>query len=93
MLNIHSRHHYAPHRKRIPRITATGECRVTTMINDLLIAILFVSGSLFNFTDMPAVYGNTLYLFGSLILAGRALYNVKIHLSIEQPEESQRYWK
>ena len=82
MLHIKYKGNHINHRPAMPRFKFKKECKVTALLNDLFVAFFFVSGSLFNFADAEAVYGNALYLFGSLILAGRAVHNVKANLSV-----------
>ncbi|MFC4557268.1 YrhK family protein [Virgibacillus kekensis] len=66
------------------KITFKKQCKLTKTINDLLIGVFFVAGSLLNFFEYAAVLGNTLYFSGSLILVCRSIYNIKINTTVEQ---------
>ncbi|QHJ70569.1 YrhK family protein [Planococcus halotolerans] len=65
------------------RVIFTKQCKLTRTINDLLVGIFFVFGSLLNFLGAAEFYGNMLYLFGSLILASRAIYSIKENIRVE----------
>lgn len=64
------------------RVIFRKRCRLTRTINDLLVGIFFVFGSLLNFLNAAEFYGNMLYLFGSLILASRAVYSIKENITV-----------
>ncbi|AQQ52350.1 YrhK family protein [Planococcus lenghuensis] len=93
MLSIKHNQDYVEIQTAASRILFRKECKLTTTFNDLLVAFFFVAGSLINFFSSEGGYANTLYLFGSLILAGRALYNVKTNLSIEHTRKTAGHWK
>lgn len=65
------------------RVIFTKQCKLTRTINDLLVGIFFVFGSLLNILDFGAFYGSLLYLLGSLILAGRAVHSIRENISVD----------
>ncbi|MGH2317024.1 YrhK family protein [Planococcus sp. SE5232] len=65
------------------RVIFTKQCKLTRTINDLLIGIFFVFGSLLNFLNAVEFYGNMLYLLGSLILASRAVCSIRENIRVE----------
>ena len=65
------------------RVIFTKQCKLTRTINDLLVGMFFVFGSLINFLNSAEFYGNTLYLLGSLILASRAVGSIKENITVE----------
>lgn len=65
------------------RVIFTKQCKLTRTVNDLLVGMFFVFGSMVNFFNSAEIYGNMLYLFGSLILAGRAVGSIKENITVE----------
>lgn len=53
---------------------------LVSLINDVLIGLAFVAGSILNFMDSMVTFGNILYLLGSLFLLARPLLKI-IHNS------------
>ena len=49
---------------------------IYSLINDLLIGILFIGGSLVNLLDGPALLGQILYFIGSIALILRPLIKI-----------------
>ena len=49
---------------------------IYSLINDLLIGLLFIAGSLFNLFDAPPVIGQSLFLIGSIALVLRPLFKM-----------------
>ncbi|MFD1031328.1 YrhK family protein [Metaplanococcus flavidus] len=80
------------------RVIFTKHCRLTRTINDLLVGTFFVFGSLLNLLAIAELYGNLLYLSGSLILACRAVYSVKENITVhhevklEQPNFDEKIY-
>lgn len=73
------------------RVIFKKQCKLTRTVNDLLVGIFFVIGSLLNFLDFSAFYGNLLYLSGSLILACRAIHSIKENITVEHSTESTEF--
>ncbi|WP_422123899.1 YrhK family protein [Planococcus sp. X10-3] len=66
------------------RVIFTKQCKLTRTINDLLVGMFFVFGSMLNLLNSAEFYGNTLYLLGSLILASRAVGSIKENIKVEE---------
>ncbi|WP_095742908.1 YrhK family protein [Sediminibacillus massiliensis] len=64
------------------RLIFSKQCKITTLINDLLIGLFFVAGSILNFAEAMEGYGKILYLLGSLILASRSLQSIKYNTAV-----------
>ncbi|RNF38261.1 YrhK family protein [Planococcus salinus] len=68
---------------RASRVVFKKQCKLTRTINDLLVGMFFVFGSLLNVLNVGEFYGSMLYLFGSSILACRAVHSIKENLIVE----------
>lgn len=68
---------------RASRMIFKKQCKLTRTINDLLVGMFFVFGSLLNVFNVGEFYSSLLYLFGSLILACRAVCSIKENLTVE----------
>ncbi|WP_282020633.1 YrhK family protein [Planomicrobium okeanokoites] len=75
----------------VSRVIFTKQCKLTRTINDLLVGIFFVFGSLFNFLGAAEFYGNVLYLLGSSILAARAVYSIRENIRVEHEVKQQSF--
>lgn len=73
------------------RVIFTKQCKLTRTINDLLVGMFFVFGSLLNILNTAELYGNMLYLFGSLILASRAVGSIKENIRVEQEVKQPKF--
>ena len=73
------------------RVIFTKQCKLTRTINDLLVGIFFVFGSLLNFLGAAEFYGNVLYLLGSSILAARAVYSIRENIRVEHEVKQQSF--
>ncbi|MFC5713017.1 YrhK family protein [Thalassorhabdus alkalitolerans] len=58
--------------------------KVITVINDLLIGILFVTGSLLNFSSQTEIFGMVAYLLGSIFLFIRPLLRLIRNTSLRR---------
>ncbi|UTR10380.1 YrhK family protein [Evansella sp. LMS18] len=64
------------------RIVFKKQCKLSRTVNDLLVGILFVGGSLFNLSYFGITLGTLLYLAGSVILVSRSVANVLENISV-----------
>ena len=65
---------------------------VRQMVNDVLIGIFFVLGSIFNFMEAAEWYGNVSYLAGSMILAGRSIRTTARQFTVKSEwKQKQNY--
>ncbi|MFC0471622.1 YrhK family protein [Halalkalibacter kiskunsagensis] len=58
--------------------------RVIKVINDLLIGLLFITGSCLNFFPATEPYGNICYLLGSTFLVGRPILKLMHSISLRR---------
>ncbi|WP_078577932.1 YrhK family protein [Salipaludibacillus agaradhaerens] len=66
--------------------------RLITTVNDLLIGILFVAGSCFNFFSTTEIVGMVCYLGGSLFLASRPILRIMHTTALRnEMKESENY--
>jgi YrhK-like protein len=56
--------------------------RLITTVNDLLIGLLFVTGSCLNCASATAVYGHIFYLCGRLLLGSRPVLRIMHDISL-----------
>ena len=72
------------------RIIFKKQCKLTKTINDLLIGLFFVFGSVLTFLDFT-ILGTVLYFSGSLILACRSILSITENIAVENKvEETQQ---
>ncbi|WP_227521943.1 YrhK family protein [Bacillus solitudinis] len=66
------------------RIFFNKRYRVITVLNDLLIGVLFLTGSCLNFFSITETYANVFYLLGSLFLVGRPVLRLMHNTSLRK---------
>ena len=66
--------------------------KVITVINDLLIGLLFVTGSILNFFEAAEIVGNVSYLLGSTFLVVRPILRLMHNTSLrKEMKEKETY--
>ncbi|SFE73428.1 YrhK family protein [Alteribacillus iranensis] len=66
--------------------------RLITTVNDLLIGLFFVTGSILNFFQSLSIVGSILYLCGSLLLGSRPVLRIMHDTSLRnEMKESENY--
>lgn len=63
---------------------------IITLINDILVGVLYVTGSLANLLGWPAIIGQVTYLLGGLFLLFRPIINLGHNISIYNRSEKQK---
>jgi len=66
--------------------------KLITTVNDLLIGLFFVTGSILNFFSSTEIVGTILYLLGSLLLASRPVLRIMHDTQLRnEMKESENY--
>ncbi|RNA67121.1 YrhK family protein [Alteribacter keqinensis] len=66
--------------------------RLITTVNDLLIGLFFVTGSILNFFSSAEIFGMVLYLCGSLLLGSRPVLRIMHDAELRnEMKESSNY--